>query len=260
MQHPLPAHATVYAMQQQAHNGAVNPLDSYAVAPTKQGKMIRLLIVEDHQSVVDALVHRLDQCSSVTIAHNMADFQQALREQRFDLAIVDLVFSYQLLGLQMMPILRDAKIPFIVYSGNAEPWHIRKALSYGASGYVSKSGSLSHITTAFDAVVNGGVSFPDELSKALFAPCNLQGHKPLTKREIKVLDMMFLLAVPGSDKAPSNQDIADALHLSCRTIGNTFTDIFANFNFSQRRDAFFEKLKEWGYFPGVLSKARKPKK
>lgn len=254
-----PALSTWYAMQEQAHNSKSTAFARDETSSAEHAK-IRLLILEDHLSVVEALVHRLDRCSSVTIAHNMAEFQQAISAQHYDLAIVDLVFSRELLGLQMMPILQGAQIPFIVYSGNAELWHIRQAVNYGAQGFVDKRASLTEMSLAFDTVLAGGHSFPAEFGEALTAQCDLRLHKALTKREIRLMDAMFALAQVGSDNAPSNQELAEALHLSIRTVGNIFNDLFSNFDFKQGRDAFFKEIKARGYFPGVISQTKPPKK
>ncbi|MEO0321086.1 MAG: response regulator, partial [Pseudomonadota bacterium] len=52
-------------------------------------------------------------------------------------------------------------IPIIVVSASDDDWVVRRAVQFGASGFMSKSSSMAEMAEAFEAVLEGDLAFPE---------------------------------------------------------------------------------------------------
>ncbi len=150
-----------------------------------------------------------------------------------------------------MPVLREAGVKFLIFSGTAETWQIRAAIRMSARGFVDKRQGLTVLVQALREVEAGNLSFPSEIMDRLNAT---EGH-PLPKRfgpgEIAVMNQLFALAEPSSDEVPSSKEIADALNLQVGRVNNIFQQLFTKFDVWDGRKALFKEIKARGYFPGI---------
>jgi DNA-binding NarL/FixJ family response regulator len=237
--------------------------NGHAVILEQDTQPRKLLLIEDHLAMVDGMMPKLQQRHQVAVVNSLPTMCEAIEQNAFSLAIVDLTLLGQTHGLGMMPILRDANINFLVFSGTADEWHIRAAARMGALGYVDKRDGLAKLHEAIAAIEAGEIFFPDGLMEKLAADPELQFPKKLGTSEIGVMDKLFEMTVPGTTDLPSNKEISEVLHICPRRVTNIFNQLFAKFNITDGRKALFEELKKRGYFPGILlgrQKKRPPKK
>ena len=92
-----------------------------------------------------------------------------------------------MLGLQ-------AGVPVVVVSAHDDAETIRRALSLGASGFISKSSSMEDIRAAIAAVLAGGIWAPDDVDLGVEADPEIsdliQRLQTLTPQQSRVLSMI----------------------------------------------------------------------
>ena len=105
-----------------------------------------------------------------------------------------------------------------------------QAMEYGAAGYVLKDAAETEIVNAVTAVLNDKYYLSPELGGLLLPAKNRSGSKPasiistLTPMELKVLALIATLK--------TNQEIADILFISKRTVENHRVNIAGKLNVS----------------------------
>jgi DNA-binding NarL/FixJ family response regulator len=155
--------------------------------------MHSILLVEDHLSFAELIVHKLSGTYAVTVAASIEQAHAALASQQFRLVLMDLKLQNGQDSFGLIDTLRVANIPVIVVSGTATHANLRKAIFLEVAGYFDKASSLQELLTAISSVLENRCSFPVGLLSHLLAKDNLLPH--LSPREITVLDE--IIANPG---------------------------------------------------------------
>lgn len=113
-------------------------------------------------------------------------------------------------------------IPVIIVSAHDEPDIMRRALDYGASGYLPKSASTEDMKDAIHTVLNGGIWAPESLSET----------RMVGEEEQSIADAVALLT-PQQFRVASmvtqgllNKQIAYELDVTEATIKAHMTEIF----------------------------------
>jgi len=128
----------------------------------------RIAIVDDHPLFRDALNQSLQSSFAAleTIeAGSMAELTELLaRDPNIDLILLDLNMP----GVQAFSGLlylraQHPQIPVAIVSANDEPTTIRRAIDFGASGFVPKSQPVDQIRHAVQAVLDGDIWTPPEI-------------------------------------------------------------------------------------------------
>lgn len=179
---------------------------------------LSLLLVDDHTVVREGLKRLLDpQANPWSITEAGTGFQalECLRRQAFDLAIVDL----SLPGMSGLDLIQRIKSEFpsvavLVLTMHSEEQYAIRALKAGANGYVTKDSAATELVAAVRKVASGGVFLSAPLAERVVHQLNGQHPLPdlqaLTNRELDILQRIV------SGQRPV--DIADALHLSIKTV------------------------------------------
>lgn len=179
---------------------------------------LSLLLVDDHTVVREGLKRLLDpQANPWSITEAGTGFQalECLRRQAFDLAIVDL----SLPGMSGLDLIQRIKGEFpsvavLVLTMHSEEQYAIRALKAGANGYVTKDSAATELVAAVRKVASGGVFLSAPLAERVVHQLNGQHPLPdlqaLTNRELDILQRIV------SGQRPV--DIADALHLSIKTV------------------------------------------
>lgn len=180
--------------------------------------LLSLLLVDDHTVVREGLKRLIDpQANQWSITEAGTGFQalECLRRQRFDLAIVDLSMP----GMSGLELTRRIKSEFpsvavLVLTMHSEEQYAIRALQAGANGFVTKDSAATELVAAVRKVASGGVFLSAQLAERVVLQLNGQSPVPdlqtLTNRELDILQRIV------SGQRPV--DIADALHLSIKTV------------------------------------------
>jgi DNA-binding NarL/FixJ family response regulator len=180
--------------------------------------LLNLLLVDDHTVVREGLKRLIDPEThqwSITEAGTGFQALECLRRQPIDLAIVDLSMP----GMSGLDLTRRIKSEFpsvavLVLTMHSEEQYAIRALQAGANGYVTKDTAATELVAAVRKVASGGVFLSTQLAERMVHQLNGQRPAPdlqlLTNRELDILQRI----VNGQRPV----DIADALHLSIKTV------------------------------------------
>ncbi len=193
--------------------------------------MSRILIADDHALVRNVLRDAVESAGHEVVGE-AADGETVValaRETRPHVVLMDLSMP-GIDGVSATRSLRreapDAAV--LVVTMHAEPELLATARTAGASGYLLKDASRDEILAAIATVAAGGTAFDEQLAASAPAPDHGDDHD-LTDREQQVLQLL----VDGA----SPKDVADALVLSPKTVGNHLTNIYRKLDVHSRTQA-----------------------
>lgn len=189
------------------------------------GAVLRLLLVDDHTIVREGLKRILEVTGDgFEIVEASSGFQalEALSRASFSLAIVDLSMP----GMNGLELIRRIKagypgVAVLVLSMHAEEQYALRSFKAGANGYVTKDSASEELVRAVHKVAAGGAyvtaSLAERVVQQLNGAVGVPRHSQLSDRELEVLRRIV-----GGQRLT---DIADALHLSVKTISTHKTRI-----------------------------------
>jgi DNA-binding NarL/FixJ family response regulator len=190
-------------------------------------KRARILIVDDHPAVREALANRIARQPDLEVCGEAADLRDALRlvaETQPDVAVVDVSLKTGN-GIDLIKRIKDRNdhVRILVCSMHSESLYAERALRAGALGYINKDHATDKILEALRRVLEGKVYLSDAMAEKMLqravggAPKDRAGSPlgVLADRELEV----FRLIGQGVKTA----EIAEQLHLSVKTI-ETYRD------------------------------------
>jgi DNA-binding NarL/FixJ family response regulator len=190
-------------------------------------KRDRVLIVDDHPAVREALALRISRQPDLEVCGEAADTSEALRlvaETQPDVAVVDISFKTGN-GIDLIKRIKDRNdnVRILVWSMHSESLYAERALRNGALGYITKDQATDRIVEAIRRVLTGKVWLSDAMAERLLQRAVGGGRQEvkcapldaLADRELEV----FRLIGQGVKTA----EIAERLHLSVKTV-ETYRD------------------------------------
>lgn len=175
----------------------------------------KLLIVDDHEIVIEGLVRllgeRFDIVGTLTDSRSVVEDVVRLRP---DVLLLDLSIPH-VSGLEIMRRLKSLKIPFkaIVLTMHADASLAVESLMSGASAFVLKQSSGRELEKALQLVLEGGTYLPPQITKHAVL-LMVRGADPakveLTERQREVLRLVV--------RGQRAKEIATALNLSTRAV------------------------------------------
>lgn len=196
---------------------------------------IKLLIVDDHQMVRLGLSSFMNIQPDIEVVGEAADGESGYlkaKNLKPDVILMDLVMD-RLDGIgatqKILAEMPEQKI--LILTSFLDDEKVFPALAAGAKGYILKTSQAAEIASAIRKVASG----QDVLSGAVKEKINQQKHrKPklydnLSKREMEVLKILA--------QGLSNQEIADQLFISLKTVKTHVSNIFNKLEVNDRTQA-----------------------
>ncbi|MFK4895944.1 LuxR C-terminal-related transcriptional regulator [Lactococcus petauri] len=196
---------------------------------------IKLLIVDDHQMVRLGLSSFMNIQPDIEVVGEAADGESGYlkaKKLKPDVILMDLVMD-RLDGIgatqKILAEMPEQKI--LILTSFLDDEKVFPALAAGAKGYILKTSQAAEIASAIRKVASG----QDVLSGAVKEKINQQKHrKPelydnLSKREMEVLKILA--------QGLSNQEIADQLFISLKTVKTHVSNIFNKLEVNDRTQA-----------------------
>jgi DNA-binding NarL/FixJ family response regulator len=187
----------------------------------------RVLIVDDHPAVREALALRIGRQRDLKVCGEAADMSEALRliaDTEPDVAVVDISLKTGT-GIDLIKRIKDRNdhIRILVWSMHSESLYAERALHAGALGYINKDQATDRIVEAIRRVLAGKVWLSEAMTDRMLQQTvgTARGEvtrsplQPLTDRELEV----FRLIGAGVKTV----QIAERLHLSVKTV-ETYRD------------------------------------
>ena len=177
----------------------------------KLQQKIRVISVDDHPFLregIAAIINRQEDMEMVAQAESGREAIQLFRQQRPDIALMDIRLP-DINGIDALSAILaefpDARVVMLTTSeGDVE---IQRALSAGARGYVLKSMPPKYLVEVVRQVHAGQKRVPSEVAVKL---AEHMGEELLTERELDVLKQVAL--------GKRNRQIAEELFISDETV------------------------------------------
>jgi two-component system, NarL family, response regulator LiaR len=209
--------------------------------------VIRILIADDHTVVrrgLHALIATEPGMEIVGEVDNGLDAVHMASRLEPDVILLDLMMP-QMNGLEAISLIRqrnpDARI--LILTSFADDDKVFPAIKAGALGYLLKDSSPSDLLQAIRDVSKGGAALAPSITLKLIQEAQRpQQDEPvlddelLTPREIDVLERIA--------QGLTNQEIADVLCISERTVRNHVGNILKKLNLVNRTQAALYALRE----------------
>ena len=187
----------------------------------------RVLIVDDHPAVREALVMRIGRQSDLEVCGEAADLSEALRlvaDTDPDVAVVDISLKTGC-GIDLIKRIKDRNdtVRMLVWSTHSESLYAERALKAGALGYINKDQATNKIVEAIRRVREGKVYLSDAMVETMLRRTVGGGRDDLTRSPLDTLADRELEVFRLIGRGMKTAEIADRLHLSVKTI-ETYRD------------------------------------
>jgi len=208
-------------------------------------EVISVLIVDDHTVVRDGLQALISAEPNMHVVAAVGDGIEAVefvKKLKPDVILMDLVMP-NMDGIQATIKIKkdspDARI--LILTSFAEDHQVFAAIKSGATGYLMKDSSSEELIQAIRDIYKNKPVLQPEVAKRLMLDIRSQDDQTsqdnaLTIREIEILEQVAL--------GKTNQEIADVLFVSERTVRTHITNILAKLGLSNRTQAALYALRE----------------
>jgi DNA-binding NarL/FixJ family response regulator len=163
--------------------------------------MIKLVIADDHQIVIDGLRHMLQAEDDIVIigeASHGGELLALLSDTHADVVLLDIDMPVMNGIAACKAIVKNHRgTRIVVLTMMQEASVIRKMLGAGASGYLMKNTGKVELIKAIKAVFNGGTYYSEDVAKTILSDLSgttrdaLKGGFPsLSRREKQILQLI----------------------------------------------------------------------
>ena len=204
---------------------------------------MNILVSDDHTLIrkgLIAILRQMDGTSQIREAANAGDVMRVIdKEPQMDMVLLDL-FMPGANGFELLLAVcnRRPDTPVVILSASENPEHMRKALDFGAMGYIPKSTTPEVMSSALRLIMVGGVYVPPSLLNPTIQPTTspvrdqsdpANDLEDLTERQREVLTLLT--------QGKSNKEIARELDLSLNTVKIHVRDVLKTLGVNNRTKA-----------------------
>lgn len=199
---------------------------------------VRILLVDDHALVRQALADRLSLEENLSIVGMAEDASQA----------IDMAVKYQpdiiLMDIDMpnlncfdastriSSLVRQVNIIFL--SAFVYDHYIDSALAVGAKGYLSKSDSIQTVIEAIQHVANGQVYFSEQVKDRLVIDRKTTSRDSKTKTRLSSLSPREVEVLAYIAQGKSTKQIATVMNISAKTVESHTTKLMTKLDLHNR--------------------------
>ena len=193
---------------------------------------ITVVLADDHVVVRSALRMLLEDEDGIHVVAEAGDADSAIRYvngHRPSVLILDINMPGGS-GLGAIPTIRDQspETQIVMLTMQAETSAAREALQAGVLGYILKEAAGEELVKAVRLAAEGKTYLQPELGARLAAEREVAAPDDLSRRELEVLRLIAL--------GHTNNEIADDLYLSVRTVESHRAHIQQKLGLSSRSD------------------------
>lgn len=194
-------------------------------------KQIKVLVIDDHQLIIDGMKFVLQDEEDVVFAGGAANMEEALsflKNNYVDVVLADISMPKHS-GIEITKKIKELypDIQVLALTMHEDISMISKMVDAGACGYILKRTNMNELIDAIKVAASGGKYLSSEIQAILME--NLGGNTgitvipddataPLSARELEILNLIA--------KEFSNEQIAEKLFISERTVETHRRNIF----------------------------------
>lgn len=195
----------------------------------KKPGLIKVLIVDDHQIMIDGIKSLLKNDTRIEVLGEVLNGKDALefiKKNQVDLVISDINMP-EMSGVELTKLIkRDfPEIKVLVLTMHNDSSVIKEILAAKASGYILKNTGQKELIEAIYKIADSGTYFSSDVSQTIMNSMvqkNDDDSAKLTPREIEIIKLIA--------QEFSNIKIADTLCISERTVETHRKNIFRKTN------------------------------
>lgn len=208
---------------------------------------VNVIILDDHQSIVDGYVLRLGQSPRIEVVATLGfgdELEPALAKFPTDVLILDVSVPISADNQTVYPILHTIpkllqlypKLNILVISMFAERGLIRGVMEAGANGYILKDdrATLIDLANVVLTIANGGIHFSQKAHQLFLSYQITQTGDALSPRQLEALS----LCAAYPDKLTTA--LASEMSISNSTFRNLLSGAYIKLNVSTRAAALLK--------------------
>lgn len=212
-------------------------------------KLVKVSILDDHQTILDGYQFRLANSPRVEIASTLqfgSEINAALEKYSIDVLILDINVPtsqdnpnpYPILHVIPSLLQKYPNLAILVISMHNDRSLIRAVMEAGASGYILKDDQsmLVDLENVIVSIAAGGIFLSREISNILL-PANTNEDVPLSQRQLEVLSLS--LAFPDDTTA----DLARRMSVANSTVRNLLSGAYIKLGVRTRAAAIAKARK-----------------
>jgi two-component system nitrate/nitrite response regulator NarL len=215
--------------------------------------LIQVVILEDHQSIIDGYHYRLGFFPDIQVVGTVAyaeELEQVLDQKKPDVLILDIFVPISPNNNNFYPIHQDIprwlqkfpKLSILVISMHQSRSLVRAVMEAGASGYILKDDTalIQDLGNVIRSVARGGVRLSKRVYDYLLT--SRPGDSLLTPRQLQALSSCA--AYPDA----STGELADKLGIEHSTFRNLLSSAYFRLDV-RNRAAAVAKARQLGFIP-----------
>lgn len=216
---------------------------------------IRVMILEDHQSIVDGYVFRLSGHPQIEVALTLShggELEAALKAHPTDVLILDVQVpvseenqnSYPILHVIPKLIQQYSDLAVLVISMHAERGLIHAVMDAGASGYILKDDhrTIRELASIILSIAGGGIFLSEKAKNIYIRNRDAVLDEPLSARMREVISLCA--AYPNSKTA----ELAEKMKVANSTVRNLLSNAYMRLGVGNRAAAI-AKARQMGIIP-----------
>ncbi|MFV1969323.1 MAG: response regulator [Pirellulaceae bacterium] len=184
-------------------------------------KMAKVLIVDDHPAVREALSTQISRQRDLEVCGEAADLVDALKlfeTEKPDVAVIDISLKTGN-GIDLIKRIKDRNddVRMLVWSMYNDSLYAERALRAGAMGYINKAHATDKIVEAIRHVLDGKIYVSEQIANKLLRQASGRANDldrssidSLSNRELQVFELI--------GNGLTTAEIAEKLHLGVKTI------------------------------------------
>lgn len=216
---------------------------------------IRVMILEDHQSIVDGYIYRLSGNPQIEVALTLShgdELEAALKAHPTDVLILDVQVpvseenqnSYPILHVIPRLIQQYSDLAVLVISMHAERGLIRAVMEAGANGYILKDDhrSIRELGNVIQSIAGGGIYLSEKARVIFTKDRDAAVEEPLSARMLEIISLCA--AYPNSNTA----ELAQKMMVANSTVRNLLSNAYIRLGV-RNRSAAIARARQMGIIP-----------